>query len=942
VTPADVTEPVGPAAVGSNVGRYVVLEEIGRGGMGRVLRAYDPKLQREVALKEVRRSLLGSDGTIRLVAEARAMAKLSHTNVVSVFDVVEFGDEATETTDRRRLVLVLELVVGTTLRGWLKEQERPWREIVARYVEAGHGLAAAHDAGLLHRDFKPANVLISDQGQIKVTDFGLAKGVDTTHGISASGLSSRDSGDAITEVGVVMGTPRYMAPEQHAGRALSPATDQYAFCLALWESLHDAPPFSGKDLAKQKTSGPPRWCNEVVPRRLAQAIERGLNPDPDQRWPNMQALLAALSVDADAQRHRSRVAVAALLGVTVATVGYASWAGSHSDQCSGAAEQLEGTWDPQRRRQVEAAMLTTDAAFARGVWERTEEALDDYTQRWIQTHTDACEATAVRGEQSEAVMDLRMGCLYHARMELDAVVGVLSTADADVIQNAHRLVGDLRDLELCDDIDALQADVKPPPAELREVVDDAYGLLSQADAERVAGRYEASQSRIDAAVLALAEVEYDPVQAELAMQQGLTAYALGDLEASAGALERAVRLGTQARHWKLVNNGLTSLVSVVGFEQRRMDEALRYLPMAEGLATDPDARASLLNEVGRLRQAQGKFAESEAELRRALALRREALGPDHPHSAMIRSNIATALAAQGKLAEAEAECRHVIEMQQKDLGPDHPEVAASRNNLAAVLQSQGKYEEAEAEFRAVLKLLRDALGPEHPHVAMAMSSLGLNLQYEGRYEEAEAQLVAAVDLLEHRLGPEHPELAASLNNLCNVRFAQKKYPEAAAAQQRALNLWVAALGEDHPDVGLAHNNLGVIYMAQGDLERAESEHRQALAIREKALAPDNPDLAQSRYNLARLLLQTDRVAPAVELAEAAWNRFDDDSLPPGRRASAAFLLAQALWRSDPAEHPRARELAQRAQEDFAKAGSPQADKVDEVAAWLDAHRERGQ
>ncbi|MEX1364192.1 MAG: serine/threonine-protein kinase, partial [Nannocystaceae bacterium] len=217
-------EPSVPLPTGTTISRYVVLDEIGRGGMGRVLRAYDPRLQREVALKEVRPDLLDEAATRRQEAEARAMAMLSHPNVVAVFDVTSWETGA--------VVLVMEYVPGQTLKQWLRERERPWPEIVERFVAAGRGLQAAHDAGLLHRDFKPSNVLVSEDGAVKVTDFGLAT-------VDAGASEHRGSIEEILHgepagVRVVRGTLRYMAPEHHAGKVLTPAADQYAFCVALW------------------------------------------------------------------------------------------------------------------------------------------------------------------------------------------------------------------------------------------------------------------------------------------------------------------------------------------------------------------------------------------------------------------------------------------------------------------------------------------------------------------------------------------------------------------------------------------------------------------------------------------------------------------------------------------------------------------------------------
>jgi len=309
------------APLGPLPDRYMLLETIGRGGMGRVLRAYDARLERHVAIKQVRTDLLGTKNQSGLLYEARAMARLSHPNVVGVYDVED---------SRSGVMLVMELVCGQTLREWVR-RERRWAAIVPRFVEAGQGLAAAHAGGLLHRDFKPSNVLIPDQGMAKVTDFGLATFVCTNGSSDGSEPRSRKPVRPANNPPVI-GTPRYMAPEQHLAEPLGPATDQYAFCVALWESLTGRAPFEGEwaELAAKKLAGPPAWPTDVpTPRFIVNAIIRGLAPEPSERWPSMDTLLDALTRRPSRRLHVWAVA-AGLLGV-FALAEVASAHGSGSD-----------------------------------------------------------------------------------------------------------------------------------------------------------------------------------------------------------------------------------------------------------------------------------------------------------------------------------------------------------------------------------------------------------------------------------------------------------------------------------------------------------------------------------------------------------------------------------------------------------------------------------
>ncbi len=979
--PADVGEGSG-ARVGEKVSRYVILEEVGKGAMGRVLRAYDPRLQREVAIKELRTEAMSAEATSRLVNEARAMAAVSHPNVVPVFDVEPLGGG--------QIILVMQYVAGTTMRAWMRT-EPPWREVVDTLVAAGYGLDAAHRAGLLHRDFKPANVLLAQDGAVKVTDFGLAKPAGRRErSISASGAGSGDdhlSSDPVvstsqtrTEVGVVLGTPRYMAPEQHFGAQLTPSADQYAFCVSLWEALVHAPPFSGHGLGKKKRGGPPPWPGEGVPRFVVDAVMRGLSPHPEDRWPSMQALLERLAND-PAKRRNKRLTVAGVVTLAMTSAGFAwqAYSGDMVGACAGAAEEVEEAWGEVRRRETKAALLEEDTPYARATWERASLRLDEFTDAWIAEHEDACRATAVRGVQSESVLDLRMACLRSVELDLRAVTGVLANADADVRNNVDTLLASLPRVERCADVERLQADVEPPPKSLAAPVHEARSLLATADAERNAGRFEGALSRTEDAAAALAGVDYPPVSAELHLAEGKVHDRLGRYEEAMVALRLASHIAASTGQRALLRDATTRSMHVLGKRMSRFSEALALAPVAEGLAKGhPLEEADVANVLALIFLEKGDVAEAEVRQRRAFELRRAALGDGHPGLGASHHSLALVFSAQSRYAEELEQHRKSLDIWMTALGPEHPNVSMAMSNIATSYFLQGLYEESEAAHRESLELRIAALGPDHPEVLDARVNFALTLCKQGQWKTCDAELTRALDVQKSKLGPDDRALSRTYINLAVARQAQGKVEEAARYNQLGLEIAEKTLGPDHHDtavvrinianglaargdhakaadayrkaigtlvkttgpehasVAIARNNLAAMLEELGRIEEAESQYRQALEIRLATIGEDHPKVATVRTALARVLLQREAAEEALLLAEKGWARVKDADAPT--RGEAAFVLARALLETghDSERRARARELAETAKTAYAEVeATPDLKKLE---AWRRAQR----
>lgn len=884
---------------GRKFGRYLIIGEVGRGGMGVVLRAYDPKLQREVALKCLHERGVPTEMRIRLVQEAQAMAKLNHPNVVSVYDLEEIED---------RFVLAMEYVDGGTLKGWLEAQHST-KEVLDVFRAAGRGLSAAHRAGLLHRDFKPSNVLMTRDGEVKVTDFGLVRFErDSTTGGDGEdtddGFESRSSG--LTRDGVVMGTPLYMAPEQHAGTQVTTAADQYAFCVSLWFALTGLHPHPMRDpnnrasLFARKRGEIPPWpkLERPVPRSICEAVRRGLAPNPEERWPSLDSLLEALAFDPSRRRNQLLLGAGGIMMLGLGGATLEAWADTRDERCTGASEHLAGVWDEERKRTVGVAMTKVDAEYSRVAWTRTEAALDAHARQWTSMHTETCEATTIRGDQSTQVMNLRMACLHRARTELAAVVRQLEDADIEVIENAHKLTSGLPSLSKCEDVEALLRDIDPPREEEAKAVESIRSDLARAKAARMAGRYDRAMEAVDAAKRGAASVSYEPIEGEVALEEGLCLRKLGKFSEAEARLDDALGRASKHRQLDLMREAAMTLMMVLGVDQAREADGLRYAKLAQGLSHgQPESEASVANVLGAI------------------------------------------LATGGRYEEAEREIRHVLEVRETTLGDRHPDTSTSRVTLGNLLDAQGRHEEAETILLRAIAALERELGARHPEVATSRNALAGVYFGLGRYEDAEAQLRQILDILEATLDPAHPRLAGMRTNLVAVLRAQGQYDDAEAEQRSALLSLERALGAEHPRLGIARTFLASVVEDQGRYAEAESEYRRALEVLEKTLPAGHPDIADARNALGNLLLTMEQPAEARSILEPARTFHESKDISPEKRARTAFLLARAVWDSDaePGDRAKAVELAEQALELHADSSRPDPGWVAHVRQWVETH-----
>jgi tetratricopeptide (TPR) repeat protein len=925
---------------GDSLGRYVVLERIGRGGMGVVYAAYDPELDRKVAIKLMSsKPGDGSEGSMRLLREAQAMARLSHPNVISVHDVGTIGDQ---------VFVAMEFVEGCTIGEWCRKKS--WREIVGKFVQAGRGLAAAHAAGLVHRDFKPDNVLAGTDGRVRVLDFGLARASGAELAppkdiAEISGSSGRALATPLTRTGAFMGTPAYAAPEQMLSRPSDARSDQFSFCVALWEALYGARPFQAQtvaELAEKIIAGqitePPKKAD--VPARIHRAIARGLAPAAGDRHASMDALLAELERDVEGARRR--MAMAALLAAACAiVVGIGVVRRRDSGMCKGSEQRLAGLWDASRKQAVHEAFARTGRPFADDAFRGASQALDAYAHELARVSTEACEATRVRGEQSEELLDLRMQCVAQRSEAMRALVDLFAAADAALVERAAQAAGSLPSLSECNNTTALRAPVKADPRQ-REKLDAIRKTLAAAEAQKEAGRYADGRTLAAQAAADAKAIGYGPIEAEALLLRGDLEQRAGDVRAADQTLLAAVVAAEASRHDRAVAEGWTLLVWVAGYEEQQTGRAREMAKLAsaavERIGNESELSTTLLHYTASLETAEGKYEAALADFQRELTQReRDAHGTEDLRVAGCLQSIAQMDVELHHHEQARVAFERVLAIREKLQGKVHPEVGKVLNSLGETYRQQARFADALPYLQRSLAVEEQSLGPDHPYVATTLRNLGRMARDQGRDDEALAYFRRALAIQEKSLGPEHADVAWTLSNLAEVAAAQKKFAEALAYAKRAIEIKEKALGADHPDVAAMTYNMGDQLVGAGRIAEARPLFERALATWEKALGKDHPKVAFALTGIGICDLHAGAAAKAIPPLERALALRESSTGDPWDRADTRFNLAKALWQTG-RDRARAKTLAEGARADYAASGDGAKKELADVAHWLEAHK----
>lgn len=882
----------GRLTVGARVGRYQVLELVGEGGMGAVYAAYDPELDRRVALKVLHRTVnqeSASRGRQRLAREAQAMARLSHPNVITVHDVGTFEGA---------VFVAMEFVAGQTLGEWYESEKPALVQLVDVFVRAGEGLAAAHEAGLIHRDFKPHNVMVADDGRVRVLDFGLARpggedSVELSGSLSGSfaiagGRSLTSSGfdEALTAEGQVMGTPAYMAPEQHRTRAVDARCDQFSFCVALYEAAYGERPFAGgspTSLRKAVLEGKVRDApaGKDVPDALRKVLLRGLRVSPDDRYPSVRELLVALrAAVATRTKGPRRIAGAFVVGLAAAG-GFLSLqdraaAPSDEDPCVVDEDELAGVWDEERAEQLKVRFAASGLSSGPRMAERVVDRLDRHAEQWRAARYEACAATRVAKSQSDELMDLRMICLERARSKMNAFAKLLGTADAATVERGEDVVKALGSLENCSDAEALRESPAPPEdAATARLVQLLRLELDVVEAQVAAGRYPEAFELSKATVSRARAAEHPPILADALTWWGELKARRGDNAGSIETYREAYFLARELGSERTELGVALDLTFVYAQLEPDLSLATYWGQLAQTLAQRLDAPNHLANALryeGVAFAVNSQYEEAKLRYEKALAVVDERGDPSVEKTAILRAFLDQDLfRVQLRLGDTEAgqaTSLRALEAFEQLFGRDHPTTVQLAAELAFLDVEAGNAKAAIAPIRESVRVVSEVHGENHPRTLTSAGQLADVLWAAGRHKDAKAMRRDIIERIEQHLGKTHRSAGDDYAQLARWVRSEHRYED-------ALELYGKAL---------------VVYEASG--------------------GPGDVEAIAARLARVRTLLEAKRPQEARTLAAADFARMDD-AADPLLRARAEFyvLLTEAATDgASPQGIERAREI----------------------------------
>ena len=852
VTVADGAEDRAAADLPSKLGHFEIVGRLGAGGMGLVFEGRDTKLDRRVALKLLHPATAsGLVAPARLLREAQALAKLSHPNVVTVFDIGEAGDHQ---------FIAMELVEGVTLLDWMATPHG-WRDVLDIFIAAGNGLAAVHALGLVHRDFKPSNVLVDSRGVPKLGDFGLVGAIDDPD--APASLSSSDH--TLTTPGAVMGTPAYMAPEQKNGEPVDARADQYSYAKSLREALGDR-----------------------VPAALEPILARAQAEEPDDRYPAMEPLLADL---ARVRRGRARLWIAAGGIAAIAIIVIVAWSAGRTsapveDPCARPSDRMEAVWGAPRRSALEAHLAKIDPVLGKQRFALASPVLDRGATRWQDLHVEACQSTQ-EGRQSGDLLDRRMTCLDRALFELGETIEALENAtDGSTLDGATRAATTLPTLDACADTAALAERVPLPAnpvkrgeidAVAREIIDVdialrssgtrtlgdrlsklverarkldhpeslAHALSVLAASHHNNEQYAAEKTALGEAVVAAAAAHDDRLLAELWSRQ-LDAHISAQTPREALTLMPAAEAANARISAPLDIRAkfVVAKARVLG-KTKQVAEARKLLdPMIAEVTAAKLTRGIIAARTARFEVAEmaREMDIMEKETREMIPVIEEVFGKDHPNVGEIHRQHAVALFYLRKFPEAEAEFREAVRMGEARLPPS-PALARLLYSAGAVFVQMEKPDEGRPFMERAIAMARATLPPDDVRIAQYLMGIAAVSDDAG----AEKGFKEALAILER--GPRPAMLLGmTLNNLARLEQDHKQWDAAIALWERGAKEIEAFGGADKNPLAIAHANIAECHYAMKRFPAAVETSARAI---EETQHPVLQNQARFTHGMAR-------------------------------------------------------------------------------------------
>ncbi len=921
---------------GVTLGRYVVLERLGAGGMGIVVAAFDPDLDRKVAIK----ILNGVDGgwnerrTARLQREAKSLARFVHPNVVSVFDVGSYEGS---------VFVAMEYVQGETLEHRMKrwrDDPPPWETVVSIFLQAGEGLAAAHRAGIVHRDFKPANAMVASDGRVVVLDFGLAHqpGESTSSDDGPSSLPASTSGDRLTRTGSMIGTPAYMSPEQMSLDAVGPASDQFSFCVALFQALYGQRPFSGDSLAKLVDSvlsgdieAPPSTGG--VPSRIHKAVVRGLSRKPEQRFDSMSELLDALREPVSPRRTWLWLG-GGVLAVALGTVAVSQQVTS---QCEGVDAGANERWNDSVAAKLGAQFEQVDGDFGRDVADLVTPKLNAYAERWTAGRRDACEATRVRDEASDAVLVSRVLCYERSLAALDGWLTIAQSADKTVVAGASMSITRLPNLKECesDRVDLRRADVLSDP-KARAEMQRIEASLGRAETAAALGQMEGLEAMLLEAGAAADAIGAGPLASRALVQHALLLANTGQPpEAALKSARDAVLKAEVSGDDLALMAALRALVYVAGFHLDRLDDARAATDRLQAVVARngdlPQHLRPLLVIRGKLARRANDDAAAIEAMKAAVELVEEYDLPFDKNDVEVLTTLATSYVRMGRYEEAEAAARRALALGQAELGMGHPTNALTQVAFARVESSRGNEESALAAYRRAAKIFQERYPTGNRNTIAMHNEIGRTLNALGRTDEALAEFKAGLGPMRAILGDDHVNVATFLTNIGVAQGRLGMYEKAIESHTESLRIKRKALGIESTSTFYGAMNLGSALKRAGHLERAAELFSEANGWRLEHEGPQDALRAEALLGLGEIAHERGELQRANEQLTRAHELLTSD-VKSFVQAKVRFALAKLRW--DLGEFDEARQLARAAIKDWKSGPASKQNGLSEAQAWL--------